>query len=517
MKWLFLFLLAIGASLNTYSQVQITKTVIFDQVQTIRKDESLVIAADTLIFARNADLSIEGVLEVRCPYVVLDPGAQINGTGTIRIVSPGLMKDARFTESTPTVIDGNGNLNVKVNIELSNQANLLLAKLKHPLLKGEHLKPGVFCVDSKFSLMEDGVCIELRGNCFTLGLDATLENVSPRRMVVSNGNINSVFSKKMYANSVFEFSIGLVEGDYSPVVLKPEKEAQLFVSVVKQSLANGVLPFVKKEGGIDRIWGVHADHRVRTTYTFEHNEKDENGGIKSTDMEIFQYSDANEWRLTTTNYLDDRRHSTKNLASMYTNVSVNYFSKFGIPRATPHSKDDYVAMKEGQSIIIPVLLNDKAGDGKLVLENTKIVEGPLNGFAEVLPSGEFRYKPVSKFVGSDSLIYEVIDEFGLTSRSKVFITVDGQELKEGLFVMSNVLTPNGDGYNDQLIFVNQEKFLQLELTIVNRWGDRLYESKAYNNTWDGAGLSGGTYYYIIKGRQQNGDILHQKGWVLLNK
>ena len=517
MKWFFFVVLTIGASLNIYSQVQIAKTVILDQVQTISKGESLVIAADTLIFGRNADLSIEGILEIQSPYILLDPGAQLNGAGTIRIVSPSLMKDARFTKNTSTVVDGNGNLNIRVNIELSNQANLRLDKLKHPLVKGKDLRPGIFVVNSKFSLMEDGVCIELGGNCFTLGLNGVLDNASPERMVISNGNINSLFSKNMYANSVFEFPIGLVEGDYSPVTAKPEKNVELFVSVMKHSLENGELSFVKKEGGIDRIWGVHADNSVRTTYTFEHNKKDESGLVKSADMEIFQYSDANEWRLTTTNYLENRKHSTRNLASMYRNVSVNYFSKFGILRATPRSKDDHVEMKEGQSIVIPVLSNDKAGDGKLLMENTKIVEGPLNGFAELLPSGEVRYKPVNKFVGSDSFIYEVIDEFGLTSRSTVFIRIDGEALKEGLFVMSNVLTPNGDGYNDQLIFVNQEKLLQLELTIVNRWGDRLYESKAYNNTWDGAGLSGGTYYYIIKGRQQNGDIIHQKGWVLLNK
>ncbi|WP_164112869.1 MULTISPECIES: gliding motility-associated C-terminal domain-containing protein [Sphingobacterium] len=517
MKWLFLFVLTIGASLNTYSQVQITKTVILDQVQTIGKDESLVIAADTLIFGHNADLYIEGVLEIQSPYILLDPGAQMKGFGTIRIVSPSLMKDARFTENTPTVVNGNGNLNIKVDIELSNQANLLLDKLKHPFIKGEDLRPGIFVVNSKFSLMDDGVCIELRGNRFTLGLNGVLDNASPRRMVISNGNINSLFSKNMHANSVFEFPIGLVEGDYSPVIAKPEKNVELFVSVMKHSLENGVLSFVKKEGGIDRIWGVHADNSVRTTYTFEHNEKDESGLLKSSGMEIFQYSDAHEWRLTTTNYLENRRHSTKNLANMFTNAPVNYFSKFGIKRATPQSKDDRVTMKEGQSIVIPVLSNDKEGDGKFVMENAKIVEGALNGFAEFLPSGEVRYKPVNKFIGSDSLIYEVVDEFGLTSRSTVFITVDGEGFNEGLFVMSNVLTPNGDGYNDQLIFVNQGEILQLELTIVNRWGDRLYESKAYNNTWDGVGLSGGTYYYIIKGRQQDGNIIHQKGWILLNK
>lgn len=518
MKWLFLVVLTIGASLNIYSQAQNSKAVIFDEVQEIRKNESLVIAADTLIFGPNADLSVEGVLVVQSPYIILDPRAHVNGSGTIRIVSPTLVKDGRFQENTPTVIDGNGNSNIKVNIELSNQANLLLARLTHSFIKGELLKPGVFCVDSKFSLIEDGVCVELRGNCFTLGLDAVLENASPKRMIISNGNINSLFSKKMYANSVFEFPIGLVEGDYSSVVLKPEKEAQLFVSLIKHSSTNSVLSFANKAGGIDRIWGVHADHKVRTTYTFEHNEKDESNLLRSSDMEIFQYSDANEWKLTTTNYLGGREHSTKNLASMYTNVSVNYFSKFGILRAMPQTKDDHVTMKEGQSIVIPILSNDKAGDGKLILENTKIVEAPLNGFAEFLPSGEVRYKPVNKFTGSDSFIYEVIDEFGLASRSAVFITVDGESnLGEGLLVLSNVLTPNGDGYNDQLVFVNKEKVLQLELTIVNRWGDRLYESKAYHNTWDGSGLSGGTYYYIIKYRKQNGDPVQQKGWILLNK
>lgn len=36
------------------------------------------------------------------------------------------------------------------------------------------------------------------------------------------------------------------------------------------------------------------------------------------------------------------------------------------------------------------------------------------------------------------------------------------------------------------------------LIIINRWGNKVYESNNYNNDWDGGNLSDGTYFYILK-------------------
>lgn len=66
---------------------------------------------------------------------------------------------------------------------------------------------------------------------------------------------------------------------------------------------------------------------------------------------------------------------------------------------------------------------------------------------------------------------------------------------ESIFV-PNVLTANDDGYNDY--FVIDKALKGSSFKVVNRWGERVYYSERYNNTWNGQDLSSGTYFYTIR-------------------
>jgi gliding motility-associated-like protein len=61
----------------------------------------------------------------------------------------------------------------------------------------------------------------------------------------------------------------------------------------------------------------------------------------------------------------------------------------------------------------------------------------------------------------------------------------------------NVITPNGDGINDELVFGGLGNHPNSELYIYNRWGNLVYSSTDYQNDWDGGGLSPGVYYYVL--------------------
>jgi gliding motility-associated-like protein len=63
-------------------------------------------------------------------------------------------------------------------------------------------------------------------------------------------------------------------------------------------------------------------------------------------------------------------------------------------------------------------------------------------------------------------------------------------------LVPNVITPNGDGQNDALVFTNLEFFPGSKLKIYNRWGEVVYESDDYRNDWRG-GVSDGTYYFVL--------------------
>jgi len=83
----------------------------------------------------------------------------------------------------------------------------------------------------------------------------------------------------------------------------------------------------------------------------------------------------------------------------------------------------------------------------------------------------------------------------------------------------NVVTPNNDGDNDTYFFT-MEHVESLELTIVNRWGDVMFEESGTNPAWDGTTKSGadaveGTYYYKYKLKGINGDVLEGHGFLEL--
>lgn len=80
-----------------------------------------------------------------------------------------------------------------------------------------------------------------------------------------------------------------------------------------------------------------------------------------------------------------------------------------------------------------------------------------------------------------------------------------------------VFTPNGDGKNDTFTIPNINLFPGSQLLIFNRWGNEVYHSDNYTNTWDGTGLSEGTYYYVLNKKEASGNFTTFKGWIYLKR
>lgn len=62
----------------------------------------------------------------------------------------------------------------------------------------------------------------------------------------------------------------------------------------------------------------------------------------------------------------------------------------------------------------------------------------------------------------------------------------------------NVFTPNHDGKNDFFEIIGLENYPDNELTILNRWGNHVFEQKPYKGTWKGDGLNEATYFYVLR-------------------
>jgi len=85
-------------------------------------------------------------------------------------------------------------------------------------------------------------------------------------------------------------------------------------------------------------------------------------------------------------------------------------------------------------------------------------------------------------------------------------------------------SPNGDGVNDYFVIEGLDNYEKVKVIIMNRWGNKVYESNDYQNNWNGInkfGISVGgnqlpvsTYFYIID--LGEGESV-RKGYVYLNR
>ncbi len=84
----------------------------------------------------------------------------------------------------------------------------------------------------------------------------------------------------------------------------------------------------------------------------------------------------------------------------------------------------------------------------------------------------------------------------------------------------NVLTPNGDGRNDSWLISN-ERPVSFLVTIYNRWGTIVFESRSIFDLWDGMNYksgepcSEGTYYYVVQLNNFEGAAQNQAGYLSL--
>lgn len=96
-----------------------------------------------------------------------------------------------------------------------------------------------------------------------------------------------------------------------------------------------------------------------------------------------------------------------------------------------------------------------------------------------------------------SYILTVTDDNGCVASDTVVITVENDYI---VHVM-NLLTPNGDGYNDTWVIDGILFYPDNTVNIFNRNGQLIYTKEKYDNQWTGTwkdvNLPDGTYYYVL--------------------
>lgn len=102
---------------------------------------------------------------------------------------------------------------------------------------------------------------------------------------------------------------------------------------------------------------------------------------------------------------------------------------------------------------------------------------------------------------SPTYTYDTPGEYPITL---TVTTADGCESTiSGTFVIlpediiiPNVFTPNGDG-NNEFFEIQNGQYFENTLSVFNRWGQEVFETKNYRNGWRATDLPDGTYYYVF--------------------
>ncbi|MBI1182681.1 PKD domain-containing protein, partial [bacterium] len=108
--------------------------------------------------------------------------------------------------------------------------------------------------------------------------------------------------------------------------------------------------------------------------------------------------------------------------------------------------------------------------------------------------------PIATVVNDITYTVTAANEFGCTKDT----TVTLREEDDYTLEPSNIMTPDGNGQNDNWIVDKAQYYNDVEVIVFDRWGRIVFQSKHYDNQWNGVSqttgeaLPDGAYYYIVK-------------------
>lgn len=100
-------------------------------------------------------------------------------------------------------------------------------------------------------------------------------------------------------------------------------------------------------------------------------------------------------------------------------------------------------------------------------------------------------------------VVEVLNSNGCFDSDTVMVYLfDPTSLLPDLSGVMNVITPNGDGYNDVFDLSEVVRIDSCDIIILDRWGAQVFEQKRYVSGWNGTNQGGdplpdGTYYFLL--------------------
>lgn len=147
------------------------------------------------------------------------------------------------------------------------------------------------------------------------------------------------------------------------------------------------------------------------------------------------------------------------------------------PMTIELSGDTVICVEEGESSTLNVAFSGGYGPFDFAWDNG------LGNSSQVIVAPE---QPTTYTVS-------ILDSCGNESAVKSITIHNECEIR-----LTNIVTPNADGFNESVVFPNLENYPGSELIVFNRWGKIIYKSSSYANDWSPTDFSEGTYYYVLK-------------------
>jgi len=105
----------------------------------------------------------------------------------------------------------------------------------------------------------------------------------------------------------------------------------------------------------------------------------------------------------------------------------------------------------------------------------------------------------------------VTDVNGCSAVDSVFVSVKPDD---GVVIVPNVFSPNGDGINDELVYFSHN-VESMDFRIFNRWGENVFATTAMNAFWDGTYKNkiqgNGVFVYELTALTSAGRTIHLRG------
>lgn len=167
------------------------------------------------------------------------------------------------------------------------------------------------------------------------------------------------------------------------------------------------------------------------------------------------------------------------------------------------ANDDEYVLSFNESLSSGLILeNDAFGDIRGY--NINITSEPRYGSLNQNEDGTFTYEQLPNFFGFDVFTYEICNANCPDQCDEAIVTIRTEGTNDqGECFVPNFITPNQDGSNDNFVVpCLQDEFPENEVSIFNRWGDKVFDAAPYSNDWDGTWrnepLPPGTYFYCMK-------------------